>query len=112
MTEKVDIILEGQPYPITTPLTLGQMCDAHVAVVLPASTDPAEQIKRNSKRSIDILVAGMQAEHPEITPEALSKMRITKLELNTAVVEILKLAGLEPAKETKPGEAEAETIAA
>lgn len=109
MTDKLKVILAGKEYVATAPLTLGQLQDLRIAVVLPPAGDAQEEAKRDLKRSIDIICGALAAENPEFTPDKMLLMRITPKELNLAVSHILTASGLvtvekadgEPAGEAK-----------
>lgn len=112
MTDKLKITIGGKELQATVPFTIGQLQDLRVAVVLPPAADPAEEVKRDFKRSVDTLVAALQPEHPEITADSLMAMRTTPAELNKAVTDILEASGLVTKKDGAAGEAPAEMKAA
>ena len=103
MTEPTTITLAGQPYTVQ-PLTLGQIEDLSVAVVVPDSEYPADNVRRSFQRSIDAIVVALSVDHPDMTSDALRKMRITRQELRDAYGAVLRLSGLVAAEGDKPGE--------
>ena len=102
------ITLEGKPYPLATPLTLGQIIDLKIAVVRPTAPDPQDEMRRSYQRSLDILTTALSAAYPEITEASLRGMTVSDAELTAAVSTILDISGLVPKKDAKVGEADAE----
>lgn len=90
-----EITLAGKPYTIQ-PLTLGQIEDLSVSVVLADSDDPQENIRRSYQRTIGTLVAALSADYPQLDAKALRNLRITKAELTAARDVILENSGLQP----------------
>jgi hypothetical protein len=114
MTDKLTVTLEGKEFQVTVPLTLGQIQDCRVAVVLPQGEDPQEEVKREFKRSSDILIAALSLENPEINADKLRSMRISREEFTLAVNDVLDATGLVPKPKDgagAQGEAAAETVA-
>jgi len=110
MTDKLKVTLAGKEWAATTPLTLGQLQDLRIAVVLEPAADAQEETKRDFKRSVDIICGALGQENPEFTPEKMLAMRITPKELNLAVSQILSASGLvtvEQTGEAGAGEAKA-----
>jgi hypothetical protein len=114
MTDKLTVTLEGKEFQVTVPLTLGQIQDCRIAVVLPTGADPQDEVKREFKRSSDILLAALSPENPEITADKLLSMRISREEFTKAVNDVLDATGLVPKPvdgDGAQGEAVAETAA-
>jgi hypothetical protein len=105
MSESVSIKLGDKTYAVQ-PLTIGQIMDLRVAVALPPTGDSREDAKREMQRSIDVLVAALHLDYPDVTAESISAMRVPWAEFNTAVTGVLELSGLVH-KAPAPGEAQA-----
>lgn len=111
-----EIVLAGNPYKITTPLTLGQLIDVNVGMSLPDVSDPAEQARVSFQRALNVLAAALAPEHPQLTVEALRTLRgATVKEFNAATQLVYELSGLltkkpdaDVGETTAPGEAVAE----
>ena|SRR5579859_2186884 len=107
MSDPITITLDGKPYAIQQ-LTIGQMRDIHIGVVLPDAVDPQENTRRSWDRAVAIISAALIESDASFTPEAIYKMRFTIKERNAAVSAILKFAGLGTSTEESPqGEAAA-----
>ena len=89
MTGKIEIKLEGKPYEIITPFTLGDLTEIQVACARPASSDPAEESKRSVKLAVDVIVAALHCEHPQMTEEVVLNLRLLPGELGAAVTSIV-----------------------
>jgi soluble P-type ATPase len=109
--KKLTVTLAGKAYAATVPLTLGQLEDLNVAVMLPSADNPQEEVRQNFKRNIGIILAALAPEHPELTDLAIRNMRSPNAEFTKAVSDILDASGLFK-KAAAPGEAAAETIKA
>jgi hypothetical protein len=100
----ITVTLAGTPYTIGQ-LTLGQLRDLSVGVVLPDGPDPQDTVRRSFDRSVSIIAVAVGEANPELTPAALYKMKITRAEMRDAFDAILRFAGMIPAGEAPPGEA-------
>ena len=111
MTEKRTLILGGNEYPITVPLTLGQVADIQFESNAPTDPDPQEAARKSIQRIAAIIAAAARPEHPELTGDAIIAMRMTYGELQQAFSVVL-MAQRYGAKEPPPGEAAAGAPAA
>lgn len=118
-TYSLPIVLAGKTFKITCPFTLAQAENLKIAVVLPRSEDPQEEVKRETQRNIEVLVAALQPEHPDITADVLRSMRIRDSELSKAIIAIMRESEMLPEEEAADadkagaaGEAKAEAAAA
>lgn len=109
MADKITVTLAGTDFPITVPLTLGQLEDLEIAVVVPAADDPQEEMRRSQARGTGILLAALAGDNPDLTVEKLKAMRITRKERSEAIATILDVSGLAPKKDAAAGEAQAAT---
>ena len=97
--ETLTIKLAGSEYKIQ-PLTVGQLQDLHIGVARGVPQDVEEGVKQFWSKNIDMIAIALELEHPEITREVLSKMRLGSVKaVNETVSKILVFAGLnEPRK--------------
>jgi hypothetical protein len=104
-----ELKLGGQTYTLTVPLTLGQLIEANVGMSLAVSTDPQEEVRRSYKRAVDVLVAALKPEHPDVTAESLMAIRgVTLADFNGAARAALEESGLIARADAQPeGEATA-----
>jgi hypothetical protein len=109
MSDPIVVKLAGIEYTIAQ-LSLGQLRDLSVGVVLPDGGDPQDNVRRSFNRSVDVIAVALGEANPELTPAALYNMKITRQEMRDATDKILTFAGLIPATaagSAPPGEAEA-----
>lgn len=104
--KETTITLAGKTY-VIQPLTLGQLEDHDVAVSLPDSTDPRENTRRSYVRVREVIASALADGYPEMTAEALKKLRVSRDELMGAYNAVLVHSGLVPKeKDKRPGEEE------
>jgi hypothetical protein len=101
--ESLKITLAGKEFSIAS-LTLGQIEDLSIAIVLPDTDDPQENIRRSYSRTLATLTTALRKSFPDMTAQALRDMTITREELSAAYSAVLRHSGLMP-KENAPGEA-------
>ena len=109
--ERLTIHLAGNQFTIG-PLSIGQLEELHVGVLEPPVNDPQENARQLWKRNRAIIVAALSLDHPEITLEVLTKMRVGNAKTLAKIVDsILAFSGLidEKPKESAPGESVAGT---
>jgi hypothetical protein len=109
--DSITITLGDKAYAVPQ-LNLGQLRDLAIGVTLPDVTDPQEAVRRSFDRAVNVISTGLREEHPEMTPEAIYKIRgLTSAQMREANDAILKHSGLISAKkepspqETPSGEA-------
>lgn len=110
--KKLTVTLEGKAFHATVPLTLGQLEDLNVAIVLPGSDDPQLEVRKNGERNRGIILAALAPENPDMTDASLKAMRATNAEYTQAINDILDASGLIAKKDAVPGEAPAGTAKA
>lgn len=101
--DSITITLEGKPYTVSQ-LTLGQLRDLSIGITLPDTSDPQDVIRRSFDRAVAVISAALVGDHPEMTPEALYTMRISRAEMRAANEAVLRFSGLLPAADAPPGE--------
>ena len=104
MKEPAVVTLEGKEFKVQQ-LTLGQIEDLSIAVVLADSPDDQESVKRTFRRTLETLAAALSADYPEMTVDKLRQMRISRDELRAANRTVLEFAGLVPSGEAPAGAA-------
>ena len=96
-------------FTITVPLTLGQLMEANVGMALPASADPLEEARNSYKRTLNVLIAALKPENPNVTVESLMAIRgATLTDFNKAALIAYEESGLITRKDDSSGEAVAE----
>jgi hypothetical protein len=110
--KKLTVTLAGKSYHATVPLTLGQLEDLNVAMVLPGDPDPQKEVRKNAERNREIMLAALLPENPELSHDVLRGMRATNQEYIQAISDIIDASGLVAKRDAAAGEAPAETIAA
>lgn len=109
MADSREIVLAGNSYKITVPLTLGQLiaCNVGMAVDVP---DGASAVEASFERALHVISAAAKPENPELTVDFLRNLRGASMkELNEATTAIYEECGLIPraAKDTPKGEDQA-----
>lgn len=96
-TSTKTITLGGKDYGITVPLTLEQLINCNVGMGIPDGATPAQERRLNFDRAIAVISSACIVDNPELTEDALRKMRMPSLrEFNVATTAIYKLCGLLP----------------
>ena len=92
MEQKLTIELAGQEY-VIRPLTVGQLEALHVEQLREAPKD--EVLKTYWGRHVSTIAAALSVDHPEMTEEAVKKLRLGNLQNVLHTVEEIQLfAGL------------------
>src|SRR5260370_36797766 len=92
------ILLGGRRFEIR-PLKLGQL--RHLLDALEGMTGKSGGALIEA--AAQIVMAGLGPAHPELTADAVLDLEATVEELNAAVAAILRVAGLHPVGEARPG---------
>lgn len=109
MADTLTITLANNQYTLPR-LTLGQLRDLSIGVVMPDSPDPQETVRRSFDRSVSIIVTALSVSTPDMTHDALYAMSISRQEMVAASDAILKFSGLITAVgDTETGEDQAGT---
>lgn len=107
--ESIKITLGDKEFDVDQ-LTLGQMRDLSIGMVLPDATDPQEIVRRSYVRGINTIAVALRAKYPDMTIAAIEDMRITPQQMRDSTSAILKFSGLvlsdapAAAPGAKPGE--------
>ena len=100
--ETLTITLADKEYTVQ-PLTIGQLRDLHVGIVEPIPADLKEGTRQFWERNLAIISKALEGEHPEMTPEVLSKMRLGNIKsVKETVDAILVFTGLSEPKKSLP----------
>jgi hypothetical protein len=96
MPDTITIALGGRDFTVR-PLTIGQLRTIYPAIFQGAALGTPD----GYDKAVRCIATALQADHPEVTPEALEALPTTIPELSAAFVAVMTLAGL------KMGEAKA-----
>lgn len=109
--DSITIHIGDQSYAVPQ-LNLGQLRDLAIGVTLPDVADPQEAVRRAYDRAVSVISTALREEHPELTPDALYKIKgFSSAQMRAANDAILRHSGLirttpgEPAAEPPSGEA-------
>ncbi|MGB8600869.1 MAG: hypothetical protein WCD42_01600 [Rhizomicrobium sp.] len=109
MSDPVTISLGGASYDVGSPLTVQQLIDVRVIVF---DQNPLKDKKDDGaltgklmgavlQHKIDVIAAGLSADYPDKTADALLKTRLTEAEIQAAYAAIIHLSGLRLQDEDK-----------
>lgn len=94
MSEKLTITLAGKDYTIMS-LTIDQLEDLHIGLVRGNELGPEAEAKAVWAQNRELLAVALREEHPDMTPEAIAKLRVgTVHAVKAAVKKILEFSGL------------------
>lgn len=105
--DSITITLAEKQFSIQ-PLTVGQLEEMHVGLLLPPNADPSEGVKDWWQQTREIIVTALCEDHPDMTMDVVKKMRLGTLKVVRETREqILIFAGFQdkPKEGTPQGEA-------